>query len=1347
MLGLGKMSEKLTYDWGKDLQMSHAFEIPDSEPNSLTDQQLAEERYKQFENQFLVPEPPSLSGIVASTASFKIPPPRTLSDVEENYVMDDMSSLTNDSQIRVSNTPKKHDFAKERREREGNTYDKLYNSSLKGQLTTVKEILDNHNATLEPDENGQTSLYAACIGNHLDIVSLLIDAGYDVNHKDNEGKTPLHIAFENHAPELAQTLITQFKANTEIRDYQNWTPLHTAIDRGYFRFSKELSEKFLHQDVGTEISWIQLQAVCFQENTQDVRFLLDANTDVNHISSAVHTALHIAVNKSNIDLVTLLLDQNVNVNSVTIDGKTALHIAVDKSEDAIIHKLLAQKADPSLTDVLGNTSLHLAVYLTQERKPWTAIARASYVSPSLAPYRACSAQTVRAVIDHGGDVNAVNNRGQTALWFACADGHESIVKILLDAGADPNITDKYGDSCLHAAIHGLCSTKVIQEIHDHGAQVNAVNNDGATPLLLACSTAQEEAVKLLLRAKADPNIAYADGDTSLHASIAADCNKETILELIDYGADLNAINTRGRTALLLGCFYRHLDSVTVLLRAGADPIIADEEGFSCLHAAVDGYCSKDNLRALIDHGALIDATRKDGTNALLRACKTGQSESVRFLLDAGADVNNVKPDGNSCLHEAVHGRCSNETLREIIHQGVNVNDVNNKSQTALIVACVTAQPESVKLLLENGANPNITDAYDYTSLHAAVYGCCTNDTLQDIIDCAVRINAQNNNGETALKLACLYQQQDSVRALLEAGSSLNIADDKGNTCLHSVVMGCCSKKIIRKIIDHGADVNATNKEHHTALLIACVNENEHAIKVLLNAGANPNIADDDDGDTCLHKAVRQGCNIEVVQAITDHGADLNATNTKRRTALLIACANKNEHTINVLLNAGADPNIADNADGDTCLHMAVSQKCSKEVLQAIIDHGGDVNATNKEHRTALSKACVKKNEHAINVLLNACADPNIADDADSDTCLHITVRQKCSKEVLQAIIDHGADVNAVNKGHRTALLIACVNKNEHAVNVLLNAGASPNIAKKYNVTPLMRACQNRNIVCIYALLNAGADPNIVDELDETCLSYAVDLGISRGSLTTYINNHTESHVTNSTEQTALTLICLKETLYTVSVLLNSLTDSNIPDAECDTLSQTPLYSLISNELLKSVTDVSAILRVVTDESTAVELFSWNTEQREALNVLLRAGADTSIVNVFGDTCLHKILYKEYISLEYDHETLQLLVDYGVPVNATNKSHQTAYMLACHQGNLDAMCALLKAGADPGITSDDGRDTNLHTDTGNVTVQTIIQWMSPAGHFLDLPELEITESLSFNLVARIICNMVCETCHL
>ena len=130
-------------------------------------------------------------------------------------------------------------------------------------------------------------------------------------------------------------------------------------------------------------------------------------------------------------------------------------------------------------------------------------------------------------------------------------------------------------------------------------------------------------------------------------------------------------------------------------------------------------------------------------------------------------------------------------------------------------------------------------------------------------------------------------------------------------------------------------------------------------------------------------------------------------------------------------------------------------------------------------------------------------------------------------------------------------------------------------------------------------------------------------------------------------------------------------------------------------MLQSATDHDADLHVVKDESAAAQLLVCNPNLKESMNLLLGAGADTSSVDIFGDTCLHKLFQREYLLLEYDHETLQELLDHGIPVNATNKSHQTVYVLACDLGNIDAMCALLNAGADPNINSIDGGDANLH----------------------------------------------------
>ena len=1018
-------NDELTYDWEncEALQTAKAFTISDYGTKSVDDQ---------TSSSFLVPEPPSLSGIIDSTISSSSS--RATTSVEEKYVVDDMSSLSNISEIEVNNVPREYEFAKARAERKGNIYNKLYNACLKGQLNVIKDILKNCK-TLMLDKQGQTPLNAACRGNHPEIIKFLIDAGYDLNHQDNEGKTPLHLAFEDHELDLAQTLINQFRANINIRDSQNWTPLHTAIDRGYFSYSQELSKTCFLQDVGTDLSWIQLHAACFGEDPHDVQCLLDAKTDVNHVSSAGYTPLHIAVMKSNIDLVSLLLNQSLNINVMSIDGQTPLHVAADTGNETVIQKLLAQKADPSLKDARGNISLHLVVQPKQETKPRLLKTRTRVGIGHRCVYqtffRACSKQTVRAIIDHGADVNAVNNKCQTALWLACCDGQVELVTVLLNAGADPNIVDENGDSSLHAAMYGHCNIETIQQMIDRGADVNVRSKDCAIPLLLACSTAQAEAVGILLKSNANPNVTDIDG-TSLHAAVNGDCRKETLQEIINYGADVNAVNNRGRTALLLSCSYRQMDSVKVLLGAGADPTIADDEGLSCLHAAIDGQCSKDTLQELTDHGSHIDVTRQDGTNALLRACRTGQSDSVRFLLQAGADVNIAKPDGNTSLHEAVHGKCSTGTLQSIIERGMDVNALNNRGETALLCACRSAQNESIKLLLEMGADPNIRDAEGCTSLQVAVYGCCTNETLQNIIVHKAHLNDQNFGGETALWLACFYGQQGSVKFLLEAGSYPNLANNDGDTSLHAAVLGGCSKRIIQSIIDHGADVNTTNKRKQTALLLACKKKKVNVIKALLACGAEPKTASDD-GDTCLHNVVKIGCSKEVLQAIIDHGADVHILNKSNQTALRLACKMKNTEAINVLLDAGANCNInsADTA-GDTCLHNAVHEDCDKETVQALINHESDINATNKENRTALMMACLNGNVDLINVLFNAGTKPNIKD-MYGDTCLHGAVRKGRCKRVLQTIIHYGTDLNMTNKSNQTALLLACKMENYTAI--------------------------------------------------------------------------------------------------------------------------------------------------------------------------------------------------------------------------------------------------------------------------------------------------------------------------
>ena len=362
-----------------------------------------------------------------------------------------------------------------------------------------------------------------------------------------------------------------------------------------------------------------------------------------------------------------------------------------------------------------------------------------------------------------------------------------------------------------------------------------------------------------------------------------------------------------------------------------------------------------------------------------------------------------------------------------------------------------------------------------TCIHHAVGEGCSQDVLRTIVNHGADVNVTNKNNITTLMTACKKGMKDAIKVLLNTGADPNAADADGNTCLHYTARNDCCTEILQTIISHGADVNATDKKKVTALMLACAKGNEDAINVLLDAGTYPNIADAN-GDTCLHYTARKEFCTEILQSIITHGADVNATNKKNVTALMMACVKGNKDAINILLNTGADPNIAD-AFCDSCLHYAARNNCCTEVFEAIIGHGGDVDGTH--NLTPLMLACEKGIADATNALINAGADPYITDCMGA-TCIHHAVLNRSSKYALEAVVNHGVDVNVANKKNLTALMLACMKANEDAINTLLNTGADPNIASygncskgilqarighvvtaknKNNVTALMIACQ------------------------------------------------------------------------------------------------------------------------------------------------------------------------------------------------------------------------------------------------------------------------------------------------
>lgn len=121
---------------------------------------------------------------------------------------------------------------------------------------------------------------------------------------------------------------------------------------------------------------------------------------------------------------------------------------------------------------------------------------------------------VKLLLDAGAEPNIADGYGDTPLYSATKKNHTDVVKLLLNAGVEPNVADKYGDTPLKLAVHNGCKM-LVKLLLDRGAEPNITDNGGRTPLYWAASRDHEDVVKLLLAAGADPNIENNLGHTPL----------------------------------------------------------------------------------------------------------------------------------------------------------------------------------------------------------------------------------------------------------------------------------------------------------------------------------------------------------------------------------------------------------------------------------------------------------------------------------------------------------------------------------------------------------------------------------------------------------------------------------------------------------------------------------------------------------------------------------------------------------------------------------------------------------------------------------------------------------------
>lgn len=396
--------------------------------------------------------------------------------------------------------------------------------------------------------------------------------------------------------------------------------------------------------------------------------------------------------------------------------------------------------------------------------------------------------------------------------------------------------------------------EAVQSFLDKGIPIDATDEDGWTALERAAYGGRLDVVKFLLSRGARANSKeYLNPPIILAAHSG---KAEIVKALLDNGADPNATGVNACTALMRSVWKGHIEIVRLLLEKGADPNARDDYNSTALTGPYNSLWrgNPQIVKMLLDRGADPNAQDVRGQSALKSAASEGDLEMMKLLLDHGANP-------NSALHQATF-RDQTAAVKLLLDRGAKPIRVDN-----------IHKPETVKILLENRSDVNLSDKDGITAVMEAA-GAGYPDIVKRLLDRGADVNAKDAHGWNALAWAAGAGHYDIAALLKKHGAEMTFM---AAVCLPDIAE-------VQRRLNNGSDINA--KGINAALVGAAALGHSDVVKLLLDKGADAN-AKDENRETALIMAVSKG-HFEVVKLLLEKGADVNMKAVYCKTALDIA---------------------------------------------------------------------------------------------------------------------------------------------------------------------------------------------------------------------------------------------------------------------------------------------------------------------------------------------------------------------------------------------------------------------------------------------------------------------------
>jgi len=561
-------------------------------------------------------------------------------------------------------------------------------------LCPVVHAKEGHATPLpKPPPKFETPIHAAVVEGDLLRVQQLLDNGWDVNTVSPvRGDIPLVAAIEFKQFAIADLLLDR-GANVKFAGVGKSTPLHLAA---------------------------------IASNPAMVERLLKMGADPTRVDDSRHLPVHYAVKRANPETVKLLLVSPDLMDQQDTHERTPLDHAIDLRDPEIALLLLeagahfADNPDRTLDRVSRcaakgwTETIEIALKQTKAQPDLhQRIAERAY-NDTFASGNVPQLKRIAELVP--GIASTKPTSGLPRLFIAANFGHYDMVSLLINQGAPVNEAAlPSGWTPLHGTVVDRNDPKLINLLLKSGAEPNAADGLGRTPLHIAAIAGRVNIIPILVRAGADTARADQFGNTPLHYAVSA--GKLATVQALINAESPQLPNGDGHLPHDIATQVGRQDLAALLKSPPPAAVPPLPDDFDELTALAVPAGTPDALVQLREHWA---KAIRQGTPPVHLAAQSGNREAVqRALADSPGGATQRDPSGLLALHVAAEGPTA-EILSDLIAAGAPVNDNENLAGwTPLHFAAAAGRPAIIQALLDKGADPALRDSLGRTPVEVA----------------------------------------------------------------------------------------------------------------------------------------------------------------------------------------------------------------------------------------------------------------------------------------------------------------------------------------------------------------------------------------------------------------------------------------------------------------------------------------------------------------------------------------------------------------------------------------------------------------------------------------------------